>query len=92
MNEQLQILEDWLKTNKLSFRNKNMELNDNNYKLLINGEEIVLVSKTKFLGIIVDKHIEWKEHIDLCKRKISSGNYVLKSLKNILSTSLLTAI
>ncbi len=90
MNEQLKILEDWFKANKLSlnasktnyilFRNKNMELNDKNNKLLINGEEIVLVSKTKFLGIIIDEHLEWKEHIDLCKRKISSGNYVVKSL------------
>jgi hypothetical protein len=88
-NEQLKILEDWFKANKLSlnasktnyilFRNKNMELNDKNNKLLINGEEIVLVSKTKFLGIIIDEHLEWKEHIDLCKRKISSGKYVLKS-------------
>ena len=38
-----------------------------NDKLLMN--EIVLVSKTKFLGIRVDEHVEWKEHIDLCKRK-----------------------
>jgi uncharacterized pyridoxamine 5'-phosphate oxidase family protein len=102
MNEQLKILEDWFKANKLSlnasktnyilFRNKNMELNDKNNKLLINGEEIVLVSKTKFLGIIIDEHLEWKEHIDLCKRKISSGNYVLKSLKSTLTTSLLTTV
>ena len=78
--------------NYILFRNKNMELNGKNYKLLINGEDIVLVSKTKFLGIIVDEHLEWNEHINLCKRKISSGNYVLKSLKNTLSTSLLTTI
>jgi len=35
-----------------------------------------LVSKTKFLGIIVDENLEWKVHIHLCKR--SSGNYILK--------------
>jgi retron-type reverse transcriptase len=55
MNEQLKILEDWFKANKLSlnasktnyilFRNKNMELNDKNNKLLINGEEIVWSQK-----------------------------------------------
>ena len=44
-----------------------MELNDKNFKLLISGEEIISVSKTKFLGIIVDQHLDWKEHIDLCK-------------------------
>ena len=45
-----------------------MELNDKNNKLLINGEEIVLVSKTKFSATLVEEHLEWREHIDLCKR------------------------
>ena len=102
MNEDLKILEDWFKANKLSlnasktnyilFRNKKSEISNNNCKLIINGEEIGLVSKTKFLGIIIDEHLEWKYHIDMCKRKISSGNYVLRSLKHILTTSVLTTI
>ena len=54
MNEQLQILEDWFKANTLSLNviksnyilSKNMQLNVKYYTLLINGEEIVLVSKT----------------------------------------------
>ena len=70
MNEELQILNDWFKANKLSlnasktnyilFRNKNMESNFKTFKLLINGSEIILVSKTKFLCILVDEHLEWK--------------------------------
>ena len=102
MNEDLKILEDWFKANKLSlnasktnyilFRNKKSEISNNNCKLIINGEEIDIVSKTKFLGIIIDEHLEWKYHIDMCKRKISSGNYVLRSLKHILTTSVLTTI
>ena len=102
MNEDLRILEDWFKANKLSlnasktnyilFRNKKSEFNYTRCKLMINGKEIGLVSKTKFLGIIIDQHLEWKYHIDMCKKKISSGNYVLKSLKNSLTTSILTTI
>ena len=68
------------------------EFNYTRCKLMINGKEIGLVSKTKFLGIIIDQHLEWKYHIDMCKKKISSGNYVLKSLINILTTSILTTI
>jgi len=69
VNERTKILENWFKAIKLSlnisktnyilFRNKNMELNDKNDELLINGEEIVLVSITKSLYIIVDEHLEW---------------------------------
>ena len=78
MNEDLRILEDWLKANKLSltasktnyflFRNKKSEFNYTRCKLMINGTEIGLVSKTKFLGIIIDQHLEWKYHIDMCKK------------------------
>jgi len=80
MNEELNISEDWIKANNLSLNGGSKKL----YiikkhgikwkKLLINGEEIVLVSKTKLVGIIGDEHLEWKEHIDLCKRKISNSN------------------
>ena len=68
MNEDLKILEDWFKANKLSlnasktnyilFRNKKSEISNNNCKLIINGEEIDIVSKTKFLGIIIDENLE----------------------------------
>ena len=83
---------DASKTNYILFRNKKSQISKSNCKLIINGEEIGLVSKTKFLGIIIDEHLEWKYHIDMCKRKISSGNYVLKSLRHILTTSVLTTI
>jgi len=63
-----------------------MELNVKMFKLLINEEEIGLVSKTKFLSIIFDEHLEWKEHIKLCLNTISSGNYIPKSLKQTLLT------
>ena len=95
MNEDLKILEDWFKANKTNyilFRNKKSEISNSNCKLISNGEEISLISKTKILGITIDEHLEWKYHIDMCKRKISSGNYVLKSLKHIRTTSVLTTI
>lgn len=67
MNEELITLEGWFKppkklsvnvskTNYIVFRNKNMDWNVKKFKLLINGDEIILVSKTKFLVIIVDEH------------------------------------
>jgi len=37
-----------------------MELSDKHFKLLIHGEEIGLVSKTKFIGITFNEHLEWK--------------------------------
>ena len=48
------------------------------------------MAKTFFF--IINEHLEWKYHLDMFKIKISSGNYVSKSLNNILTTSILTTI
>ena len=42
-------------------------------KLLINGQVIDEVQKTKFLGIITDNKLTWKWHIDYIASKISRG-------------------
>ena len=39
---------------------------------VILGNEIVQrVNKAKFLGVIVDQHLNWKDHISMISQKIS---------------------
>ena len=42
-------------------------------KLQIDGEDIKEVHKTKFLGVIIDNKLTWKEHISYICGKISRG-------------------
>ena len=42
-------------------------------KLLIDGQAIDEVQKTKFLGIIIDNKLTWKWRIDHIAGKISQG-------------------
>ena len=63
---------------------KKSELNNTSCTLIINGKEIDLVIEPNSCVLIY--------HIYMCKRNISSGNYVLKSLNNILTTSVPTTI
>jgi len=103
-NKDLDVLMDWFKANKLSvntsktfsilFNNDKSIQNtpDVSLKLLLNGEVISKVNKTKFLGITIDENLNWKEQINVCKGKISSGLYILGRLKKTLSTTLLTTI
>ena len=40
--------------------------------LMLNGREIKQVSKTKFLGVIIDEDLSWRPQIDSVSRKLAS--------------------
>ena len=46
--------------------------------------QIQQVKCTKFLGIYIDELLNWKEHIDFCRRKVTSGSYAIIMTKRIL--------
>ena len=78
-NNELWNISLWLKVNKLSLNTKKTHYMifrrrqkfHHNVKLLIDGEAIDKVEKTKFLGIIIDNKLTRKWHIDHIAGKIS---------------------
>ena len=74
INEELQKITTWFHTNKLSlnkkksnfimFFPKGKKYNTDNVKININGSEIKQVNFTKFLGIYIDEHLSWAQHIE----------------------------
>jgi hypothetical protein len=65
-----------------------------NYKvcLSINNEVLTQKSSLKYLGVIIDSNLIWKEHIkELCK-KISRGIGILLSLRSFVHIELLIQI
>ena len=96
MNSELEILSDWFKANKLSlnatkthymFLSKNRTLKPNIYILKIDDTNLTRASTVKFLGILIDEELRWKDHIEHCRKKICSGIYALNSSKKCLTTS-----
>ena len=55
--------------------------------LKIDGEEISEVSKTKFLGVIIDNKLKWQHHIAYISSKISKGIGIIIKARKFLSTS-----
>ena len=51
------------------------------------NEVLEKVPVTKFLGVYIDENLDWIEHIDFVKKKISGGIYALNSSKNFLSNA-----
>ena len=95
VNEDLSHLTDWFRANQLSVnasKTKYMLISSkkNTTKstatLKIDDENLDQVTHTKFLGLLLDQHLCWDQHIQYCAKKISSGLYALNSAKHILNS------
>ena len=58
----------------------------------IGKENIERKNSVKFLGMIIDSKLEWKEHISCVQNKISSGIYSINKVKHILNNRHLTTL
>ena len=58
----------------------------------INGKQIENVTLFKFLGIMIDEHLTWKNHITMITNKLSKVIGILNRLKNIYPQQALLSI
>ena len=90
--EVLENLKIWFIVNKLS-----LNINKTNFMLfskrhcdktiLIKLDEYVIdrVYSTKFLGVVIDSELNWKEHIKKVKSKVTKSLAIMYNLKEVLS-------
>ena len=99
INDELRQVSLWLKVNKLSlnvsktpyiiFTRKSNTVTS--VDIRIEKQAINEVNKTKFLGVIIDKKLTWKEHISYLSSKISSGiGMIIKAKKRLNKDALVT--
>jgi len=89
LNNDLNILADWFRANKLSlnttktnyipFSKHNKTIDTGIHKLYLNGDNINKLDSTRFLGLIIDQHLEWDEHLKMCSSKMASGVYAINT-------------
>ena len=53
--------------------------------LAINGKVIERTTSIKFLGILFDEHLSWKNHTSVVENKVSKNIGILHKAKNIFS-------
>ena len=92
MNEEIDIISQWLKVNKLVLNisktnymvmsSKKNKIPEDLCKIKINGHQIEQVSETKFLGVMIDNKMSWKSHIDYINSKIMRGVGIIRRAKN----------
>jgi len=93
VNEEMEKVVKWLHCNKLSLNvdkthtmifSNNRLLNNRKMNVFIQGTLIETVYKTKFLGVIIDNNLQWKDHINYLCNKISKGIGIIKKSKRYL--------
>ena len=60
-------------------RNKNLNPEGD---VILRIEAIQRVTKAKFLGVIVDQHLNWKDHISMVPHKISKPCGIISCIRN----------
>ena len=99
ISEELSKLNVWFAVNKLSlnisktnymiFCSKSIP---NNINIRINDRVIERVPYTKFLGVIVDEKLNWKEHISKVKNKTSKSLAIINKVKSLLNIDALKSL
>jgi hypothetical protein len=77
-------------------KTQNMEFRIMNYYVTtkVNYEQISLtnVTEAKFLGLIIDDTLTWKQHIEYLKKKMSLACFALRNIKDTVSLDALKLI
>ena len=54
----------------------------NNIKVILDNVELSRVNKTKFLGVLIDENLTWKDHIDAISKTMSRNVGMINKLKH----------
>ena len=103
INDELELIANWLCVNKLSInakKNKYMifhfpQRNKSSIPKLdlsIEGTVIDRVSDFNFLGISIDQHLTWKTHVSKIYTKLNRSIGVLRRLQNFLPCCVLKTL
>ena len=106
INEDLELLDNWLKGSKLSLnmaktksmlictkaRRKFLNTKEDKLILLIRERDLESIDVIKYLGIHVDESLSWKDHSKSVTFKVSRGMGMLKQAKYYLHKACLKTL
>ena len=92
---------NWLKANKLTLNVDKSKLlcfdlspacKNNVFDAYINGEPLEFNSEAKYLGVIIDNKLTWRQYIENIKNKINKGLGILKKVRHFLQEDTLVSL
>ena len=91
INFELKNIVHWLRANKISLNTKKTEIVlfraqkteiKKNMNFRISGQKIKIMKETKYLGMVMDEHLTFKNHMDTGKLKLNRVNGLLAKLRH----------
>ena len=79
------------KTELVIFKPKRKKL-DFEFKIKLNGKKLFQTNSVKYLGIKIDKQLNWREHINEVAIKLNRANAMLYKVREFVSTDTLRSI
>ena len=99
LNTELEKLNALYKHNKLSLNLQKTSYiifttnnSDSTIQIAINGSNIEKGNSTKYLGVYIDHHLNWKNHIAYISSKSSKSTAVINKTSHVLGTNALTLL
>ena len=71
---------------------KALDKSNQNLQVKINGTELDVTSKIKYLGVLLDNSLDWKDQIRAVSLQVFRGLGILKQAKKCLPFSALTSL
>ena len=73
-------------------KDKNMLLDKQKISIILDNVSLNRVSSTKFLGVVIDENLTWKNHIDTISKTISRNIGMLTKLKHYVPEHILHSL
>ena len=98
------LVSNWFKANKLSVNASKTNymilgtprmvsnMDELNVNVILDSTALEKVKHTKFLGVLIDDCLTWKNHIDCVSKTISRNIGVMNKLKHFVPTHILHAL
>ena len=99
-NTEIEKVYNWLVSNKLTLnisKSKFMLISNKksikkDFCVSIDGSPLEKCDEYKYLGVIIDKNLNWKSHIEYVSTKISKACGILSKLRHFLSSQVLIEV
>ena len=96
-NFELKIIDHCLRTNKVSLNTKKTEIvlfraHKRKMDFEISGQKINIMKETKYLGMVMDENLTFKNHMDTVNLNINRANGLLARLRYYINPTLLRTI
>ena len=97
-NLELKNIDEWMTANKLTVnsaktkyllftpRKSNCSISNTSFEVYFRNNTIEKVSSIRFLGVIINENLSWKEHMNMIKQKIRSSLGSIMRVKPCLTT------